>query len=226
MTASDSWISAQADWLGDRAEIRADRDCPRLMTSAEHVVDILCHLRDAPEHRFEQLIDLAGLDYAEYGQDEWQTGEASATGFSRASASATSARYSFENPHPPVTQNGRFAVAYQLLSLSHNRRIRVVASCASGAWPTLPSVRGLWSCADWYEREAFDLFGIVFEGHPDLRRILTDYGFVGHPLRKDFPLSGHMEVRYDPGSRRVIYQPVTIEPRVGVPKVRRGEGHG
>lgn len=226
MTAPDSWISAQADWLGDRAEIRADRDCPCLMTSAEHVADILRHLRDAPECRFEQLIDLAGLDYAEYGQDEWQTEEASAAGFSRASASATSARYSFANPHPPVTQNGRFAVAYQLLSLSHNRRIRVVASCASGAWPTLPSVRDLWQCADWYEREAFDLFGIVFEGHPDLRRILTDYGFIGHPLRKDFPLSGHMEVRYDPGLRRVIYQPVTIEPRVTVPKVRRGQGHG
>ena len=226
MTASDSWISAQADWLGDRAEIRADRDCPRLATSAEHVVDILRHLRDAPECRFEQLVDLAGLDYAEYGQDEWQTEEASAAGFSRAPAAATSARYSFANPHPPVTQDGRFAVAYQLLSLSQNRRVRVVAGCASGAWPTLPSVRALWQCADWYEREAFDLFGIVFEGHPDLRRILTDYGFIGHPLRKDFPLSGHMEVRYDPGLRRVVYQPVTIEPRVTVPKVRRGQGHG
>lgn len=226
MTASDSWISAQADWLGDRAEIRADRDCPSLATSAEHVVDILRRLRDDPAFQFVQLIDLAGIDYAEYGQDEWQTGEASGAGFSRASAAATSARYSFANPHPPVVQDGRFAVAYQLLSLSHNRRLRVVASCASGAWPTLPSVRELWRCADWYEREAFDLFGIVFEGHPDLRRILTDYGFIGHPLRKDFPLSGHMEVRYDPGLRRVIYQPVTIEPRVTVPKVRRGQGHG
>ena len=226
MTASDPWISTQVDWLGDRAEVHADRDCPRLLTSAEHVADILRTLRDAPDCRFEQLIDLAGLDYAEYKQDEWQTGEASGTGFSRALAAATSARYSFANPHPPVTQTGRFAVAYQLLSLSHNRRVRVVARCANGAWPTLPSVRELWPCADWYEREAFDLFGIVFDGHPDLRRILTDYGFIGHPLRKDFPLSGHMEVRYDPGLRRVIYQPVTIEPRVGVPKVRRGEGHG
>ena len=226
MSASDSWISAQADWLGDRAEIRTDLDCPCLITSAEHLVDILRHLRDDPDCQFEQLIDLAGLDYAEYGETEWSTGEASAAGFSRASVAATSARYSFADPHPPAEQDGRFAVAYQLLSLSHNRRIRIVARCASGNWPTLPSVRELWRCADWYEREAFDLFGIVFEGHPDLRRILTDYGFIGHPLRKDFPLSGHMEVRYDPDLRRVIYQPVTIEPRVGVPKVRRGEGHG
>ena len=226
MSAPDPWISAQAEWLGDRAEILYDRDCPRLTTSAEHTAGILRHLRDDPDCRFEQLIDLAGIDYAEYGQDEWATGEATATGFSRAPAEATSARYSFANPHPPVAEEGRFAVAYQLLSLTHNRRLRVVARCASGAWPTLPSVRDLWQCADWYEREAFDLFGIVFEGHPDLRRILTDYGFIGHPLRKDFPLSGHMEVRYDPGLRRVVYQPVTIEPRVGVPKVRRGNDHG
>ena len=226
MTAPDSWVSALADRLGDRVETRTDRDCPHLITAAEHLIDVLRHLRDDPECRFEQLIDLAGLDYAEYGLTEWSTGEATAVGFSRAFAAATSARYSFSDPHPPVRQDGRFAVAYQLLSLSQNRRIRVVARCASGTWPTLPSARELWQCADWYEREAFDLFGIVFEGHPDLRRILTDYGFIGHPLRKDFPLSGHMEVRYDPDLRRVIYQPVTIEPRVGVPKVRRGEGHG
>ena len=223
MTAADSWISKQADWLGDRAEVRMDRDGPCLITTAENLIDILRHLRDDPECRFEQLIDLAGLDYAEYGQTEWDTDEATATGFSRALAPATSARYSFEDPHPPAKQEGRFAVAYQLLSLTHNRRLRILARCAEGDWPVLPSVRVLWQCADWYEREAFDLFGIVFEGHPDLRRILTDYGFIGHPLRKDFPLSGHMEVRYDPGLRRVIYQPVTIEPRVSVPKVLRGE---
>lgn len=226
MAASESWVSALADRLGDRAEVRTGRDCPHLITTAEHLIEVLRHLRDDPECRFEQLMDLAGLDYAEYGRAEWTTGEATATGFSRAFAAATSARYSFADPHPPVRQDGRFAAAYQLLSLSQNRRIRVVARCASGAWPTLPSARALWQCADWYEREAFDLFGIVFEGHPDLRRILTDYGFIGHPLRKDFPLSGHMEVRYDPDLRRVIYQPVTIEPRVGVPKVRRGEDHG
>ena len=226
MTAPDSWVSALADWLGDRAELRADRDGPCLVTSAGYLVEILRHLRDDPDCRFEQLIDLAGLDYAEYGEAEWSTGAASAAGFSRASVAATSARYSFADPHPPAGQDWRFAAAYQLLSLSHNRRIRIVARCASGNWPTLPSARELWRCADWYEREAFDLFGIVFEGHPDLRRILTDYGFIGHPLRKDFPLSGHMEVRYDPDLRRVVYQPVTIEPRVGVPKVRRGEGHG
>ena len=226
MTDADSWISAQAEWLGDRAEIRTDRDGPCLIVSADSLIEVLRHLRDDPECRFEQLMDLAGLDYAEYGETEWETGEATAAGFSRATVAATSARYSFAHPHPPAGQAERFAVAYQLLSLTHNRRLRVLARCTEGDWPTLPSVRDLWQCADWYEREAFDLFGIVFEGHPDLRRILTDYGFIGYPLRKDFPLSGHMEVRYDPNLRRVIYQPTTIEPRVGVPKVRREKKRG
>ncbi len=226
MAAPDSWVSALSDGLGDRAEVREDRDGPRVAVEAGRLIKVLRHLRDDPELRFEQLIDLAGLDRAELGADEWRTGESTEVGFSRAVEAATSARYSFRNPHPPARADGRFAVAYQLLSLSRNRRVRVVARCADGNWPTLPSARGLWVCADWYEREAFDLFGIVFEGHPDLRRILTDYGFVGHPLRKDFPLSGHMEARYDPELRRVVYQPVTIEPRVGVPKVRRGAGRG
>ena len=226
MAAADAWSAAQAEWLGERGEWRADCDGPCAVVAAADLLDVLRHFRDDEACRFAQLIDLAGLDYAEYGQTEWRTDEATATGFSRAVRPAASGRYSFEHPHPPVADEGRFAVAYQLLSLEHNRRLRVVARCAEGAWPSLPSVRGLWPCADWYEREAFDLFGIVFEGHPDLRRLLTDYGFVGHPLRKDFPLSGHVEVRYDPDLRRVIYQPVTIEPRVGAPKVLRGEGHG
>ncbi len=221
----DSWSAQQAEWLGERGAIRADCDGPCITTTAEHFLEIMRHLRDAEDCHFEQLIDLAGVDYAEYAQTEWRTEETTATGFSRAVNPAASARYSFAHPHPPVAAEGRFAVAYQLLSLRHNRRVRVLAHCAEKDWPMLPSVCALWHCADWYEREAFDLFGIVFEGHPDLRRLLTDYGFIGHPLRKDFPLSGHTEVRYDPDRRRVIYQPVTIEPRVGVPKVRRPVTH-
>ena len=225
MVAADTWGATQVAKFGDRVRLRQDCDGPCLLVAAEHLLDLLRHLRDDPDCRFEQLMDLAGLDYAEYGKDEWRTEEASRQGFSRAHVPATSGRYTFADPHPGAECADRFAVAYQLLSLTHNRRLRVLAQCAEGDWPTLPSARELWPCADWYEREAFDLFGIAFEGHPDLRRILTDYGFVGHPLRKDFPLSGHTEVRYDPMLRRVVYQPVSIEPRVGVPKVLR-ETHG
>ncbi|HWQ38866.1 MAG TPA: NADH-quinone oxidoreductase subunit C [Burkholderiales bacterium] len=120
----------------------------------------------------------------------------------------------------------RFAVVYHLLSLAHNWRLRVVAYCRSDDFPQMDSVVDLWPSANWYEREAFDLFGIVFPGHPDLRRLLTDYGFVGHPFRKDFPLSGHVEMRYDPDQQRVVYQPVTIEPREIVPRVVREEHYG
>jgi NADH-quinone oxidoreductase subunit C len=119
----------------------------------------------------------------------------------------------------------RFAVVYHLLSLAHNRRLRMRVFCPDDAFPVVDSVIGLWPSADWFEREAFDLYGIIFTGHPDLRRILTDYGFVGHPFRKDFPLSGTVEMRYDPDQQRVIYQPVTIEPREIVPRVIRVENY-
>ena len=120
----------------------------------------------------------------------------------------------------------RYAAVYNLLSISHNRRVRVRVFCADDSFPAVDSVIGLWPSANWYEREAFDLFGIVFKGHPDLRRILTDYGFVGHPFRKDFPVSGYVEMRYDPEQKRVIYQPVTIEPREIVPRVIREDAYG
>lgn len=123
-------------------------------------------------------------------------------------------------------QGLRFAAVTHLLSVEHNWRVRVRVFCADDDFPVLPSLTGLWPAANWFEREAFDLFGILFEGHPDLRRILTDYGFIGHPFRKDFPISGHMEMRYDPEQRRVIYQPVTIEPREIVPRVIREDGYG
>ena len=122
--------------------------------------------------------------------------------------------------------SARFAAVLHLVSVTHNRRLRVRVHCPNDEFPVLPSVTEVWPAANWYEREAFDLFGIVFDGHPDLRRILTDYGFVGHPFRKDFPISGHVEMRYDPEQRRVVYQPVSIEPRENVPRVVREDGYG
>ena len=155
-------------------------------------------LHDEPDLCFEQLIDLCAVDYLDYGKDSTQ---ANADGASP-----------------------RFAVVYHLLSVSHNHRLRVVVRLEEET-PTTDSVIDIWPVADWFEREAFDLFGIIFIGHPDLRRLLTDYGFVGHPFRKDFPLSGHVEMRYDEEKGRVVYEPVSIEPRVTVPRVIR-EGGG
>jgi NADH-quinone oxidoreductase subunit C len=179
------------------------------------LLDVCRALRDAPDLAFEQLIDLSGIDYLDYGRSEWTTEHATATGFSRGVERAP-------RTEAPAT-DGRFAVAYQLLSVSRNTRLRLRSRCAAGEPPMIDSVTGIWASADWYEREAFDLYGILFRGHPDLRRILTDYGFIGHPFRKDFPLSGYVEVRYDPSRGRVVYEPVTIEPRVTVPKVIRKE---
>jgi NADH-quinone oxidoreductase subunit C len=173
-------------------------------------------LRDEEGLNFEQLVDLTAVDYLGYGQVQWTTHEATSMGFSRAVLVA---------PPDPALQEGdrpRFKVVVHLLSVRGNRRLRVkIVPAVREGLLILPSSVTLWPSADWYEREVFDLFGIVFEGHPDLRRILTDYGFVGHPFRKDFPLSGHVEVRYDPGQKRVIQEPVSIEPRVLVPRVVR-----
>jgi len=164
-----------------------------VVRGADHQV-VARMLRDDLRLAFEQLIDLAGVDYSGFGEGAW------------------------DGP--------RFAVVMHLLSLKHNWRVRVRSLCADDEFPLIASVTGIWTCANWYEREAFDLYGIVFEGHPDLRRILTDYGFIGHPFRKDFPISGHVEMRYDPEQRRVIYQPVTIEPREIVPRVIREDSYG
>jgi len=151
-------------------------------------------LRDAPGCQFEQLMDLAGLDYADYGNAVWE--------------------------------GQRFCVALHLLSVSLNQRVRLKTFLADDELPAVDSVNDLWNAANWFEREAFDLYGIVFEGHPDLRRILTDYGFIGHPFRKDFPTSGHVEMRYDAERQRVIYQPVTIEPREITPRIIREDNYG
>ena len=165
-----------------------------IVVKADAYLEAMRALRDHEDCRFEQLIDLCGIDYRDYGDGAW---------------------------------NGpRFAAVVHLLSLAHNLRLRVRVFAPEDDLPVLPSVVELWPAANWFEREAFDLYGIVFEGHPDLRRILTDYGFIGHPFRKDFPLSGHVEMRYDPTQQRVIYQPVSIEPREVTPRIVRDESYG
>lgn len=181
-------------------------------------------LRDDPELQFEQLSDLCGVDYLSYGDAEWDTTDVSSEGFSRGVEGEGPGRFSWANrPHAKHIPH-RFGVVAQLLSIKHNRRLRVRAHCADDDLPGLPSLVDIWPSANWFEREAFDLFGIVFDGHPDLRRILTDYGFVGHPFRKDFPLIGNVEVRYDPEKGRVVYEPVTsVEPRVLVPRTIRDD---
>jgi NADH-quinone oxidoreductase subunit C len=182
---------------------------------------VVCRaLREEPDWSFEQLVDLTGVDYLDYGRGEWQTESASNSGFSRGRSVYVS-RYA-EAVGGEGTER-RFAVVYHLLSVSRNRRLRLRCWCEDGEPPMLDSVLSLWKAADWYEREAFDLFGILFRGHPDLRRLLTDYGFVGHPFRKDFPLIGNVEVRYDPAKGRVVYEPVSIEPRTLVPRVIRDD---
>ncbi len=190
-----------------------------LTVGADDLLRVSRVLRDS--YGYEQLIDLFGVDFLGYGTSEWKTDEASSTGFSRGVEPVTAGRFTFDDVPEPDLADDRFAVEYLLLSVANNRRLRIRVYCPDTSMPVVPSVIDIWNAANWYERETFDLFGIIFEGHPDLRRILTDYGFVGHPFRKDFPQIGNVEMRYDPETRRVIYQPVSIEPRVLVPKVRR-----
>ena len=189
---------------------------------ADRLVDVCRTLRDDPELKFEQLIDLTGVDYLHYGRVEWNTATATSSGFSRGRSSPLAAEAAREAGEGGGADR-RFAVVYHLLSVAHNRRLRLRAWCEGSEPPLLDSVVEIWKAADWNEREAFDLFGILFRGHPDLRRILTDYGFVGHPFRKDFPLIGNVEVRYDEAKGRVVYEPVAIEPRTLVPRVIRDD---
>ena len=164
------------------------------VVKAEALLAAVAMLRDAPALRFEQLMDLCGVDYSAYGDGAWR--------------------------------GPRFAAVYHLLSITHNWRLRLRVFAPDDELPMLDSVVDIWASANWYEREAFDLYGIVFRGHPDLRRLLTDYGFIGNPFRKDFPVSGTVEMRYDPDQQRVIYQPVTIEPREITPRIVRVENYG
>ena len=190
-------ISARLDTLLEGADFTLQEQVGELtlVVPREGMLSILKLLRDDYDLRFEQLIDVCGVDYQSYGDGGW-TGR-------------------------------RFAAVYHLLSVSKNQRLRVRVFAEDDDFPVVDSVLDLWSAANWFEREAFDLFGIIFEGHPDLRRILTDYGFVGHPFRKDFPLTGYVEMRYDPDQKRVIYQPVSIEEREIVPRtIREGSFNG
>ena len=216
MTRIETLASAVESRFGPRVR-RVDAVAGELTceVSAGQLVAVCRELRDAPEFAFEQLVDLSGIDYLLHGQGEWKTAPASSTGFSRGAQRAAAATGNGERP--------RFAVVYHLLSVSRNWRLRLRCHCIGGEPPMIDTVTDIWASANWYEREAFDLFGILFRGHPDLRRILTDYGFIGHPFRKDFPLSGNVEVRYDPVKGRVVYEPVSIEPRVVVPKVIRDD---
>jgi NADH-quinone oxidoreductase subunit C len=174
------------------------------------LVGILKQLRDNDEFLFEQLIDIAGIDYLTYGLDEWATNEATAEGFERGRQDQPKSQW----------KKARYAVVYHLLSVTLNQRIRVRVFVEQDSM-LVPSVVELWNGANWFEREAFDLFGILFDGHPDLRRLLTDYGFIGHPFRKDFPMIGELEMRYDEEKQQCIYEPVTIEERILVPRVIR-----
>ena len=184
--------------LGDAAKrIVIDRGECTLTVSAKDIARVALRLRDDVSLQFEQLIDLCGMDYSTY-----------------------------KDGASDMAQGQRYAVVLHLLSVSRNWRLRVRFFAEDDEWPVVPSVNGIWNAANWYEREAFDLYGIVFDGHEDLRRILTDYGFIGHPFRKDFPVSGHVEMRYDEEQQRVIYQPVTIEPREITPRIIREEHYG
>ncbi|WP_430009907.1 NADH-quinone oxidoreductase subunit C [Methylophaga lonarensis] len=198
----------------EAALLEAELACQELTlyVDATQIKEVCLKLRD--EFGFSQLIDLCAVDYADYGGSAWETTQASEHGFSRASQS--------DEFTESETGGMRFAVVYHLLSIDKNLRLRLKANLPAEL-PIIDSVISVWRSADWFEREAYDLLGILFDGHPDLRRILTDYGFVGHPLRKDFPLTGYVEMRYDPEQKRVIYEPVSIEPRILVPRVIRDD---
>ncbi|MCA1855035.1 NADH-quinone oxidoreductase subunit C [Massilia oculi] len=180
--------------LGEGAAISSALGEVTVVVKAADYIKTMQALRDTPALRFEQMIDLCGVDYSQYGEGTW------------------------DGP--------RFAVVVHLLSVANNWRVRVRTFCPDDDMPMVESITGIWRAANWFEREAFDLFGILFDGHGDLRRILTDYGFIGHPFRKDFPITGYVEMRYDPEQKRVIYQPVTIEPRENIPRVIREETYG
>lgn len=193
--APETVRDAVAAALGDKARrVDLKHGEVTVIVAAKDYLEACRVLKDAPDCRFEQLIDVCGVDYSEYRMGGWD--------------------------------GLRYAVVVHLLSVSLNQRVRVRVFAPDDDLPVVDSLTGVWASANWFEREAFDLFGIVFEGHADLRRILTDYGFIGHPFRKDFPVSGHVEMRYDPEKKRVVYQPVTIEPREITPRIIREEKYG
>jgi len=220
MKIANETMAARIDArFGDKLE-RVTSICDELTyeVAKDDLLEVAQTLRDDPDFHFEQLIDACGVDYLTYGSDEWTTNSATGSGFSRGVE-----REPVILDESDTFDPRRFAVVYHLTSVANNIRLRLRVFTGTNNPPMVKSVVGIWSSANWFEREAFDMFGILFEGHPDLRRILTDYGFIGHPFRKDFPLSGNVEIAYDPAKGRVAYQPVSIEPRTGVPRVIRAD---
>jgi NADH-quinone oxidoreductase subunit C len=218
MSESQETLAARIDERFGEQMRRVPSICGELTyeLDKEDLAEIATALRNEADFGFEMLMDVCGIDYLSYGTDEWLTNEATGTGFSRGVARQPVILDEADEFDPK-----RFAVVYHLLSLHHNQRLRLRVHTGQDNPPRIRSVVDIWNGANWFEREAFDMFGILFEGHPDLRRILTDYGFIGHPFRKDFPLIGNVEVAYDPDEGRVIYKPVSIEARTLVPRVIR-----
>ena len=211
-----------AGHFGTRVSVGATQSgIPTLEVQTDAWLEVCRMLRDDDDFHFEQLTDLSGLDYLGYGQTEWEAADATHEGFSRGVEGYGPGRFDWAHRPEAVDIPRRFAVVAHLLSYRRNERLRIRCYAPDDDMPIVPSLVDIWPSANWYEREAFDMYGIIFEGHPDLRRILTDYGFTGHPFRKDFPLIGNVAVRYDAQKKRVIYEPVEIEPRVGVPRVIR-----
>ncbi|MEV8519363.1 NADH-quinone oxidoreductase subunit C [Dyella marensis] len=222
-TQTNSLAERLSARFGDTLKISVARTEVTAEVAAADLIAVATALRDEAAFRFGELVDLCGVDYLGYGQTEWDTETVSGTGFSRGVEGEAMGRFKWADRPRDVSQPRRFAAVIHLLSIENNQRLRLRVFGEDDSLPVVPSVTGVWAGSNWFEREAFDLYGIIFEGHPDLRRILTDYGFVGHPFRKDFPLIGNVEVRYDPEQKRVVYEPVSIEPRVLVPRVIRDD---
>ncbi len=221
MSNTNETLVARIDARFKQKLTRVESICGELtyLLDKDDLIEVARALRDEPDFHFEMLVDVCGVDYLTYGSDEWTTQSATGSGYSRGVEREPVILDEADTFDPE-----RFAVVYHLLSLKNNARLRLRVFTGDTNPPIVKSVVDIWNSANWFERETFDLFGILFEGHPDLRRILTDYGFIGHPFRKDFPLIGNVEVTYDPDKGRVVYQPVTIEPRTLVPKVIREDG--
>lgn len=220
MNESNETLAARIDARFGKKLKRLESNCGELsfQLDKDNLIEVARALRDEEEFHFEMLIDVCGVDYLTYGSDEWTTHSATDSGFSRGVEREPVILDESDTFDPE-----RFAIVYHLLSLEHNARVRLRVYAGDSNPPIVKSVVDVWNSANWFERETFDLFGILFEGHPDLRRILTDYGFIGHPFRKDFPLIGNVEVKYDAEKGRVVYQPVSIEPRTAVPRVIRDD---
>lgn len=210
--------------FGERIKVNEpDTGMVSIQVPVDQWVDVAQTLRDEPQFAFSQLSDLCGVDYLSYGQTEWETTDASHEGFSRGVEGLGPGRFDWQSRPEAADIEQRFAVVVHLISVTQNMRLRMTTFAADEGLPVVPTLVETWSSANWYERETFDMFGIIFEGHPDLRRLLSDYGFTGHPFRKDFPLIGNVTVRYDEEKARVVYEPVEIEPRVLVPRVIRAD---